>query len=323
MSYDQDTMVGVVVPMYNAERTVAATLRSIYEQTHKNLDIIVVDDGSTDRSVEIVKAWQARDQRIRLVQQPNSGVSVARNRGAATTTADYLAFVDADDLWAPTKIEYQLRTLQDAGPDVGLVYCWYATINMNDRVATMGPQPMDEGRVLRGLCAYNLIGNGSTLLMRRSAFQTAGGYDPSLRARGFDGAEDFLMCFRLAEQTEFRVVPRYLVGYRQTPASMSTHSLRMFRASSIVLLEYRARFPDLARAIDAQRQDFRHWFGWGALRRRQWRDAAVLIGGAIANRPIVGTLRFANMAIATLRGRVFRRLGVRQPYLPLYTETVW
>jgi len=315
--------IGVVVPMYNAEGTISATLQSIVEQTHRNLDIVVVDDGSTDRSAAIVRDWQARDSRIRMIQQPNSGVAVARNSGSKTTDAEFLAFVDADDLWAPPKIALQLEKLLDGGPAVGLVYCWYATIGLDDRIVTFGPQPLGEGWVLPGLCAYNLIGNGSTLLVRRSVFEASGGYDPSLRARGCDGAEDFLICFRLAELTEFRVVPRYLVGYRQTPHSMSSHSLRMFRASNIVLLEYRRRFPKYAKVIDSQRQDFRYWFGWGAVRRRQWLDAFVLVGGAILVRPIDAPRHFARTAWTAVKRRLVRRLEARATRPLSYTETAW
>lgn len=322
MIQDEDT-VGVVVPMYNAERTIGSTLQSVSDQTHRNLDIVVVDDGSTDGSAAVVRKFQARDQRVRLVQQANAGVSVARNTGAAATSAQYLAFVDADDLWAPTKIECQIEALLTGGAAVGLVYCWYAAIGLDDRVVTLGPQPMVEGWVLDQLCAHNVIGNGSTLLVRRSAFEAAGGYDPSLRARGVDGAEDFLFCLRLAEHGEFRVVPRYLVGYRQTPGSMSTYSLRMYRASSLALMEYRARFPEYAREIDAQLQDFRHWFGWGALRRCQWRDAAILFGEGMLAHPVRTPLRLAGQVWATLTGRLMRMMGLQQPYHPLYTETNW
>ena len=241
MRQDEDT-VGVVVPMFNAERTIAATLRSICGQTHSNLDIVVVDDGSTDGSPALVVAWCERDPRIRLVRQANSGVAAARNTGAAATDAPFLAFIDADDLWAPTKIEFQLALLREGGPAVGLVYCWYATIDQEDRVVSFGPQQLHEGRVLRQLCAVNLIGNGSSVLVRRTAFESVGGY-----GMGVDGAEDYLICLRLAEHTEFRVAPRYFVGYRRTPGSISTNLMSMFRSTEIVLSEYRLRVSGLCR----------------------------------------------------------------------------
>ena len=101
--------VGVIVPMFNAERTIEATLESVCGQTHRALDIVVIDDGSTDASPSIVAAHADRDPRIRLVQQPNLGVAAARNLGAASTDAEFLAFIDADDLWAPSKIALQLQ----------------------------------------------------------------------------------------------------------------------------------------------------------------------------------------------------------------------
>jgi glycosyltransferase involved in cell wall biosynthesis len=115
--------------MFNSERTISATLKSICGQTHRPLDIVVVDDGSTDGSAAVAAAWQARDPRVRLIRQASAGVAAARNRGAASTDAKLLAFADADDLWAPTKIEYQLKALQAEGPSVGLVYCSYASID--------------------------------------------------------------------------------------------------------------------------------------------------------------------------------------------------
>ncbi len=317
MNQDEDT-VGVVVPMYNAERTIGSTLQSISNQTHKNLDIIVVDDGSTDGSAAVVKKWQARDQRVRLLHQANCGVSIARNAGAAATAAQFLAFVDADDLWAPTKIECQMEALLRGGASVGAVYCWYATIGLDDRVMTLGPQPMNEGWMLGQLCAHNMIGPGSTLLVRRSTFEATGGYDANLH-----GGEDFLVCLRLAEHAEFRVVPRYLVGYRQMTDSLSTHSLRMFRSHCVVLLEYRARFPEYASEIDAQLRDFRHWFGWAALRRHKWRDAAILFGQGMMVHPRATLPRLAIQVWMTLKGRLLRKLGFHQPYHPPYTETNW
>ena len=318
----EDT-VGVIVPMFNAQHTILATLRSVCEQTHRNLDIVVVDDGSVDDSAAIVAAWCERDKRVRLVRQANAGVAAARNAGAAATAAQFLAFIDADDLWAPTKIEFQLAAMQSGGASVGLVYCWYASIGQDDRVITFGPQPLDEGFVLKRLCSSNLIGNGSTLLVRRSIFDAIGGYDPSLRARGLDAAEDYLICLRIAQRTEFRVVPRYLVGYRSVPGSMSSYSLRMFQATEMALMEYRERYPDYAGVIDTHLQDFRHWFAWGALRQARWSDAMKLIAGCVAARPVVAPLRFVKMAFMTLKGRLLRRLGVQQPFLPIYTNTIW
>jgi len=308
--------------MRNAERTIAATLDSIGRQTHTRLDIVVVDDGSTDQSVAIVDRKIREDRRVRLVRQNNAGVAAARNTGAAATAAAYLAFVDADDLWAPTKIEFQLDALSQGGPSVGLAYRWSASIDQHDRVVSFGPQPLVEGDAMKSLCAANWIGNGSSLLMRRAAFEKAGGYDPTLRARQAQGAEDLLMCFRVAEHAGFAVVPRYLVGYRATPGNMSSDSLQMFRSTELVLDEYRRKYPEHAGDIAQHLQASRHWFAYRAAATRRRHDARILLAEALQQHPLASTWHFSGLALSIARGRLQRRIGRRDPF-PLYGEVVW
>jgi len=322
VSQQEEDTVGVVVPMRNAERTIAATLDSIGRQTHPKLDIVVVDDESTDGSVAIVDQKIRQDRRVRLIRQNNAGVAAARNTGAAATAAAYLAFIDADDLWAPTKIEFQLDALSRGGPSVGLAYCWFASIDQHDRVVSFGPQPLVEGDAMKSLCAANWIGNGSSLLMRRAAFEKAGGYDPTLRARKAQGAEDLLMCFRVAEHAGFAVVPRYLVGYRATPGNMSSDSLQMFRSTELVLDEYRRKYPEHAAGIAQHLQASRHWFTYRAAAMRRRDDARILLAEALQQHPLASVWHFSSLALSIVRGRLQRRLG-RRSLFPLYTEVVW
>ncbi|RWO63349.1 glycosyltransferase family A protein [Mesorhizobium sp.] len=254
MSQHNATVIGVVVPMFNAERTILPTLTSICQQSHQALDIIVVDDGSTDRSASIVAAYAEQDRRIRLFRQPNAGVAHARNSGAAATDAEFLAFVDADDLWAPSKIALQLRVLQEGGSSAGLAYCWFAEIDEDGRIFSF-KQPDADGRVLQRMCRNNFVGNGSSMLVRRSAFERAGQFDPSLRARNAQGCEDFLMCLRIAENYEFRVVPQHLVGYRRTIGNMSSDVMQMFRSYEIVLAEFREKYPQFGSDLNAHLLD--------------------------------------------------------------------
>lgn len=318
---DEET-VGVVVPMYNAERTISATLASLCGQTHRRLDIVVADDGSTDGSAAIVEQWCRQDARVRLVHQKNAGVAAARNTGAAATAARFLAFVDADDLWAPTKIEYQLAALCEGGPAAGLAYCWYASIDQNDRVVSFGPQPLIEGDAVRALCNANWIGNGSSLLLRREAFERVGGYEPDLRARRAQGAEDLLMCLRVAEVAEFRVVPRYLVGYRMLPDSMSTDSIQMFRSTEIVLQEFLAKYPEHADELDGHLQDSRTWFAYRAGRSGRFSAAWLLLRESFAAHPVGTACYLAHTALTIAAGRIRRRIGRKVVY-PRYTDVVW
>ena len=109
-----------------------------------------------------------------------------------------------------------MNALREGGPAAGLAYCWFAHIDEDSRVFSLKNRPMAEGHVLQAMCKQNFVGNGSSMLLRRSAFDAAGWFDPSLRAREAQGCEDLLMCLRVAERFEFRVVPQHLVGYRIT-----------------------------------------------------------------------------------------------------------
>jgi len=255
--------VGVIVPMYNSVATIDATLRSVCAQSYETLDIVVVDDGGTDGSARIVADWTARDPRVRLVRKPNGGVAAARNFGAAATDAPYLAFVDSDDLWAPDKIASQMALVADE-PDIpALVYCWYIHIDGDGRAFPALPHEALEGRVLHDLYRANFVGNGSSMLMPREIFDHVGGFDAGLRAGNAQGCEDLLFLLRAAEAYPFRVVPRYLVGYRVTQENMSSDTLQMLRSFNLV----RARFEDKDPSSHAAWEE--HRFGmiaWLAMR---------------------------------------------------------
>ena len=169
--------VAVIIPMYNASRTIDATLSSVCAQTYRDLDIIVVDDGSTDDCRVKVRAWMEREPRLRLISQTNSGVAAARNRGAAEASAGYFAFINSDDLWAPHNIEALIACMLDSTDAVGLVYSWYAHIDRDDRVLSLRHRPTAEGWVLREMLMTNFVGSGSSALFRRAAFARVGGFD--------------------------------------------------------------------------------------------------------------------------------------------------
>jgi len=173
--------VTVVIPAYNAAATIDETLYSVRAQTHRNLEIIVVDDGSCDTTPQIIQRHADEDPRIRIIWQPNAGVAAARNRAIAEAKSDYIAPVDADDLWNPDKIEKQLAALLSGGPEVGLVYTWSARINACSVIVNDSPGARHSGVVTYQMCRGNFIGNGSAVLMRKTAIQEAGGYDSGLR----------------------------------------------------------------------------------------------------------------------------------------------
>jgi glycosyltransferase involved in cell wall biosynthesis len=242
--------VAVVIPAYNAAATLNATLHSARAQSYDRLEIIVVDDGSTDATASIVHVHCREDNRVRLFSQENCGVAAARNRGISEATADFVATLDADDLWHPEKVVRQMTTMYRRGSDCGLVYAFSVNIDGSDRVIA-SPSDTDsepfEGFVLPALLKGNFIANGSSPLMRKSAVQKAGGYDTRLRQQGAEGCEDLKLYLALAEAGEFAAVPMALIGYRMSSTSMSSNITRMIRSHRLVTEPYRARYPDEVR----------------------------------------------------------------------------
>lgn len=260
-------LITVVIPAYNAARTIDKTLRSARSQTHRNLEILVVDDGSRDDTAAIVLSHAAMDSRVRLITQANAGVAAARNRGIAEARSELIAPLDADDLWAPTKIEKQFRAMMRGGEKTALVYTWFAMIDEHDHVYDLDHQPVDSGQVLRCMCRCNLVGNGSSPLMRKRAVLEAGGFEPGLRARHAQGCEDLLLYFRIAERHEFAVVPEHLTGYRRHRENMSEHSLQMLRSHHLVTEEMYRKYPEYAGEIHASEVDLVDWLIRRALRK--------------------------------------------------------
>ena len=299
-------LVSVVIPAFNAEATVDETLRSVRAQTHSNLEILVIDDGSHDRTTEIVSAHAVIDKRVRPIRQPNAGVASARNKGAREASAELLAFVDADDLWAADKIRKQLVALRYGGSRVGLVYTWYAFIDSENRIGATY-RPTEVGDVTEHLCLGNFVGNGSSALVTRTAFDKAGGYDPTLRARGGQGCEDWQFYFHVAEGYHFALVPELLTGYRQTPGNLSSNPMRMLRSSMLVAEQMQRRQPQLCAMISCGNTNYNTWLLERAIERRNSVDAAHLAWALLRREPSRAARLFAQRFSRSVRNRFFAK----------------
>lgn len=243
-------LVSVVIPAYNAEATIDDTLRSVRSQTHRHLEIIVVDDGSSDRTASIVNAHRAVDSRVTLISQENAGVAAARNTGWQSTRSALIAFVDADDLWAPSKIERQLEVIHGGGVQVGLVYTWWAMIDEHNRIRCKVKGRNIAGDVLDQTLMGNFVGHASSPLIRRQALVEAGGFDTGLRDAGIHGCEDMLIYHRIARRFHFGLVPDHLTGYRVASVRMSSDRPRMLRSFQMVANEIKLGHPESAEKVD-------------------------------------------------------------------------
>ncbi|MFW5634392.1 MAG: glycosyltransferase family 2 protein [Erythrobacter sp.] len=214
-------LVSVVIPAYNRAATLGRAVASVLAQDHRALEVIVVDDGSTDATPEVIAGLA--DPRLRSVRQPNRGVSAARNRGIAEARGDFIAFLDSDDEWLPGKLARQLAVFAASGREVGLVYGGLEILGA-DGVRSILPRHV--GPVFEPLLVENvLFGFSSNALMRSEVFETVGGFDESLPA-----IEDYDLALRIARFFRIAAVPEPISRYHdQEDAAMGQAEVRVSR----------------------------------------------------------------------------------------------
>lgn len=238
-------LVSVVIPAYNAEKFIRDTLESVRSQTYQTIEIIVVDDGSTDQTAAIVESFSQRDPRIQLFRQANAGVVMARNHAIQAARGEYIAPLDADDIWYPQKLEKQVHCFLRSPQSVGMVYAWSVDIDVHNRITGGFCAWSVEGEILIPLLYSNYLGNGSSPLIRRDCFKQVGGYSATMKAFNAEGCEDWDLYLRIAERYEVRVIPELLIGYRQHSSSTSGNVAPMRRSFEIMLQDLQQRQPQI------------------------------------------------------------------------------
>uniref|UniRef100_B8HRB2 Glycosyl transferase family 2 n=1 Tax=Cyanothece sp. (strain PCC 7425 / ATCC 29141) TaxID=395961 RepID=B8HRB2_CYAP4 len=242
-------LVSVIIPAYNAEAFIQKTLKSVLTQTYTNIEVLVVDDGSQDRTAEIVQAIAKDDPRVDLLQQSNAGVAAARNKAIQATRGEFVAPIDADDIWYPQNLEKQVQCLLKSDSNVGFVYSWSLEIDEQGLLSGGFHAAWHQGEVYLKLLIQFFIGNASATLIRRVCLEETNGYNCELRAMEAQGCEDWDLYLRLAERYHANVVPEFLVGYRQLKNSMSRNLDLMARSQSLVLEASRNHHPELPTAV--------------------------------------------------------------------------
>jgi glycosyltransferase involved in cell wall biosynthesis len=238
---EDDALVSVIIPAFNARSTIRETLESVQAQTYRNLDIIIVDDGSSDGTPDAVADLAANDPRVTIIRRErNGGIPSTRNIGIQASRGVYLSFVDADDLWHPEKIRLQVEKMNECGPDVGVVYSWCTYMDATTRIIPRRVFAATfEGEVYSQLLMGNFVNN--TWLVRRSCLDAVGGYREDL----VTGNEDLQIYLDLAALYDFVVVPRFLTAYRLLPGSKSHDVWNMRAGHKSVLTLARREHPSL------------------------------------------------------------------------------
>jgi glycosyltransferase involved in cell wall biosynthesis len=233
--------VSVIVPAYNVRTYIQDALSSLERQSMTAFEVLVVDDGATDGTQELVIPFCERDQRFKLLHKENGGLSSARNYGIRQARAPYLALLDGDDRYEPDKLATHVAVL-DSEPAVGVVYSSSRVIRDDGKPTFMrlSGKPIDPDPLV-SLLYKNFIGHGSNAVFRSSLCQEVGGFDEQLKS-----SEDLDFWIRIALLNRWRFwrEPRALCGYRVRPSGLSFNVLQMERCTQQVLeLAYR-RAPE-------------------------------------------------------------------------------
>jgi glycosyltransferase involved in cell wall biosynthesis len=224
-------LVSVVMPVRNASRWLGEAIDSVVRQTLSDLELLVIDDGSTDETPQILSDWLCRDGRIRLLRQQDLGLVAALNYGLAEARGPFLARLDADDCAAPERLERQIRVL-DNDPSIGLLGSWAQRIDEHGRPRG-NLKPKTDPEQLVDILAYANPFIHSTIMLRTEIARGLGGYRTA-----FEAAEDYDLWLRMSEVTRLANVAEPLVQYRRHGANVTTR--KVIRQSFSVRLAQRA-----------------------------------------------------------------------------------
>lgn len=242
--------VSIIMPAYNVAPYVGAAIASVQAQTHPDWELLVVDDGSTDETAEIVRRMAAGDGRIRLHQQTNGGIAMARNHALALSTGDVIAILDSDDVWEPAYLAEQLAVIA-AHPDVDIVTAngWFLGGRLDGQLARPCPDPRPQPTLQTILADETSIFIMS--IFRRRVYETIGGFDEAFRTN-----EDYDFWLRAAVAGfRFRRNDKPLCRYRRRDDSLSAVDVRMLAGILRVYAKVRPLLldrPAELRTVDAQ-----------------------------------------------------------------------
>ena len=290
-----EVSVSVIIPAYNAEGTISRAIDSVLEQTEKPNEIIVVDDGSTDDTCNILQRYQ---NQVKVVRQENSGASSARNTGILTAAGEFVAFLDSDDSWASTKLQEQLVALR-SNPDVGFVSCHASVTDENGNLINHWEFEESDLKLLPMLFTRHagIPGSLSAVVIRRPIFARSGLFDTSL-----DAQEDIDLWMRLAAVTNYHCIPKPLVNIYRQNISVSTNFAAMLDCAKRVMRKNRPLLSQKYQrqfwrdAFSGMLSDYAKW----AVRDKKYRQAIkLLFNAALISRAHWRLI--ASIAISTIR----------------------
>ncbi|MEA5551283.1 glycosyltransferase [Anabaena cylindrica UHCC 0172] len=221
------SIISVIIPVFNAEKTIHETINSVLNQTFGQFELIVINSDSTDSTLEVIS--QIKDPRIKLFSYPQANAAINRNRGFKHACGEFITFLDADDIWTSDKLEAQYRVLQE-NPQATVAYSWTDAIDELGKFLRPCSHATWCGDVYAKLLLDDFIGSGSNVMIRRNVFTLVGGFDEYLT-----NAQDTDLWLRLSAITDFMCVPKTQILYRILPNSMSSNILGLEKSNLQVI----------------------------------------------------------------------------------------
>ena len=248
--------VSVIIPSYNCAAYLPRAIESVLAQTYTELEVVVVNDGSSDQTEEVVQPYLSR---IRYISQQNKGLPGARNAGIRASTGEFIALLDADDSWLPHKLEVQLPRFAD--PAVGIVYSDLAVEYADGRTLAsyLSQRPLaSEGRIFENYLRSRFL-FPSTMVLRRSLFDLCGLFDEQMLA-----CEDIELFARMCLRTEVALVPEPLIIRTEGGHNLTASRDRIIRYTALAIQKILAQEPDLSarqRRVLHQQLALQYWWG--------------------------------------------------------------
>lgn len=229
-------VVSVITPTFNRAAFLPQAIESVLGQTFADLELLIIDDGSTDNTRQLVEGY-AQDKRIRYFYQENQGQSIARNRGLQEARGEFVCFLDSDNAWMPDKLEKSVSVMQGQKA-IDVLYGDF--IEIDEQGVELGANKMKRhsGRITPELLKDNFVSMNTTMT-RRACFEDMGGFDTNDRL-----AEDYGLWLRLSTRYRFFYLPAILGYYRIMQDQISTHKELRLKANEDLLLAFLQTYPD-------------------------------------------------------------------------------
>lgn len=230
-----EPLISIITPTYNREDYIAQAIESVLVQSYPHFEMIIVDDGSTDDTKNLLRRFQG-DSRIRYSYQKNQGQSVARNKGLSVAQGDYICFLDSDNYWFSNKLEKSLKAFSE-NPKIDIVYGDIVTVDEQGNELTRDNMRRYSGEITRYLLRDNCV-SMNTAMVRQRCFGELGGLDTSCKV-----ADDYEMWLRFSAKYTYLYLHEYLAYYRVMRNQISSNKDKRFLYNEKILRNFQQRFP--------------------------------------------------------------------------------